>query len=136
MADSIPSVRVIEVLERLRSERGLPEVVVTDNGSETCRAFDAWAYARGVQTCYIRPGKPVENGFGESTGGTLRDECLNLHWVLSLADAQRTIEDWRRDYSRFRPHSSLGGLTPAEYAESCSQGEERLAATTHAGLPK
>lgn len=137
VAHSIPALRVIEVLERLRAERGLPEVVVTDNGSEfTSRAFDAWAYARGVKTQFIRPGKPVENCFVESFNGTLRDECLNLHWFLSLEDAKRTIEDWRRDYNEFRPHSSLGGLTPAEYAGSRSQGEERLAAATNAGLPE
>lgn len=138
VAHSIPAVRVIEVLERLRSDRGLPEVVVTDNGSEfTSRAFDAWAYARGVKTQFIRPGKPVENCFVESFNGTLRDECLNLHWFLSLDDAKRTIEDWRRDYNEFRPHSSLGGLTPAEYAEGASPGGEKiLATTTNSGLPE
>jgi putative transposase len=136
-AHSIPAVRVIEVLEQLRVERGLPEVIVTDNGSEfTSRAFDAWAYARGVKTLYIQPGKPVQNCFIESFNGTLRDECLNLHWFLSLGDAKQTIEDWRGDYNRFRPHSSLGGLTPAEYAGDRSHGEARLAATTTAGLPQ
>jgi putative transposase len=94
VAHSIPAARVIEVLERLRDERGLPAVIVTDNGSEfTSRAF-------------------VQNAFIESFNGTLRDDCLNVHWFLSLADAKRTIEDWRRDYNEVRPHSSLGGLTP------------------------
>lgn len=127
VAHSIPAVRVIEVLERLREERSLPSVIVTDNGSEfTSRAFDAWAYARGVKIDFIQPGKPVQNAFVESFNGTLRDDCLNLHWFLSLKDAKQTIEDWRRDYNDVRPHSSLGGLTPSEYEGDQSTDEERL----------
>lgn len=128
VAHSIPAVGVIAVLERLREERGLPNVIVTDNGSEfTSRAFDAWAYARGVKIDFIQPGKPVQNAFIESFNGTLRDDCLNMHWFLSLGDAQITIEDWRRDYNEVRPHSSLGGLTPTEYEGDQSRGEEQLA---------
>jgi putative transposase len=128
VAHSIPAVGVIAVLERLREERGLPNVIVTDNGSEfTSRAFDAWAYARGVKIDFIQPGKPVQNAFIESFNGTLRDDCLNLHWFLSLKDAQQTIEDWRRDYNEVRPHSSLGGLTPTEYEGDQSRDEEQLA---------
>jgi putative transposase len=117
VAHSIPSTRVIEVLERLRAERGLPSSVITDNGSEfTSRAFDAWAYARGVKIEYIQPGKPVQNCFIESFNGSLRDECLNAHWFVSLRDAQEAIERWRVDYNQVRPHSSLGGRTPGEFA--------------------
>lgn len=113
---SIPSVRVIEVLERLRAERGLPDVLVTDNGSEfTSRAFDAWAYARGVKLHYIQPGKPTQNCFIESFNGTFRDECLNLHWFPALSHARKIIESWRKDYNEARPHSSLGDLTPSEF---------------------
>ena len=137
VAHSIPAVRVIEVLERLREERGLPGVIVTDNGSEfTSRAFDAWAYARSVRIDYIQPGKPMQNGFIESFNGTFRDECLNLHWFLSIEDARRTIEAWRRDYNHVRPHSSLGGLTPVEFAEEGSSGEEVLATTLSSGVPQ
>lgn len=118
VAHSIPSVAVIEVLEWLREERGLPEVLVSDNGSEfTSRAFDAWAYARGVKLEYIQPGKPVQNAFIESFNGSLRDECLNLHWFQSLADARRVIEAWREDYNTVRPHSSLQGCTPRAWAD-------------------
>jgi putative transposase len=137
VAHSIPSVRVIEVLERLRAERGLPEVIVTDNGSEfTSRAFDAWAYARGVKIEYIQPGKPVQNAYIESFNGTLRDDCLNLHWFLSLDDARRTIEGWRCEYNDYRPHSSLGGLTPAEYAGNLSVDEETLVPTISSAVPE
>lgn len=128
VAHSIPSVRVIDLLEELREERGLPEVLVSDNGSEfTSRAFDAWAYARGVKLSYIQPGKPVQNAFVESFNGSLRDECLNLHWFQSLADAKRVIESWRQDYNQVRPHSSLAGLTPTEWAEQRSGGVASLA---------
>jgi putative transposase len=102
-------VRVIDGLERRKEERGRPEIVITDNGSEcTSRAFDAWAYARGIKIEYIQPGKPVQNCFVESFIGSFRDECLNLHWFVSIHDARRTIERWRKDYTRVRPHSSLG----------------------------
>lgn len=131
VAHSIPSLGVIEVLERLREERGLPPVIITDNGSEfTSRAFDAWAYARGVKIDYIQPGKPMQNGFIESFNGSLRDECLNLYWFLSLRDAREKIESWREDYNRVRPHSSLGNLTPKQYVEEYAVSENDLATFT------
>lgn len=136
VAHSIPAVRVIEVLEQLRTKRGLPEVVITDNGSEfTSRAFDAWAYAREVKINYIQPGKPVQNCYIESFNGTFRDECLNLHWFVSLEDAQRTITAWKDDYNRVRPHSSLGDLTPEEFVQVQSQGEDPLAITINSAVP-
>ena len=131
VAHSIPAAGVIEVLERLREEKGLPTTIVTDNGSEfTTRAFDAWAYARGVQLEYIQPGKPTQNAFIESFNGTFRDDCLNLHWFLSLADARRTIEAWRKDYNEERPHSSLGRRTPYEFKESWSMKDGQPEATS------
>lgn len=137
VAHSIPAVRVIEVLERLREERGLPGVIVTDNGSEfTSRAFDSWAYARGIKIDFIQPGKPVQNCFVESFNGTFRDDCLNLHWFLSLDDARRTVEAWRQDYNRVRPHSSLGGLTPEEFAGLNPPSEESIAPKINSRLPK
>lgn len=137
VAHSIPAVRVIDVLERLRDERGLPDVIVTDNGSEfTSRAFDSWAYARGIKIDFIQPGKPVQNCFVESFNGTFRDDCLNLHWFLSLEDARQTIEAWRNDYNRVRPHSSLGGLTPEEFVRKNPLSEDSLAPTTISRLPK
>ena len=65
---------------------------------------------------YIQPGKPIQNCFVESFLGSFRDECLNLHWFLSLRDARHTIERWRQDYNRVRPHSALGDLPPADFA--------------------
>ena len=84
------------------------------------RALDTWAYARGVQLRFIRPGKPIENAFVESFNGKFRDECLNEHWFASVAEAQRLIEAWRVDYNTVRPHSALHGATPEQFADSLS----------------
>lgn len=127
--ESLPGARVVDILEGLSETRGLPETLVLDNGPEfTGQALDAWAYRNGVTLDYIRPGKPVENCFIESTGGSFRDECLNEHWFTNLADARRRIELWRRDYNEVRPHSSLGNLTPEEYAEKRRSTSENWAA--------
>lgn len=117
VARSISGARVVDVLERLADQRGLPQGIVVDNGPEfASRALDAWAYRRGVQLLFIEPGKPVQNAFVESFNGSFRDECLNQHWFETLDDAVRLIETWRLDYNRTRPHSSLGDLTPEEFA--------------------
>jgi putative transposase len=122
---SLPAERVIDALERVAGERGLPQTIVVDNGSEfTSRALDEWAHRRKVQLQFIRPGKPVENAYIESFNGRLRDECLNQHWFLTLADARRIVQEWRADYNSNRPHSGLRGLTPAEFAEKNRSGNE------------
>jgi putative transposase len=114
---SLPGVRVVQVLERVAQERGLPKAIQVDNGPEfISRAVDQWAYANDVALHFIDPGKPVQNAFIESFNGKFRDECLNQNWHTSLADARRIIEAWRMDYNTARPHSSLGYLTPEEYA--------------------
>ncbi len=119
VATSIPGDRVVRVLERLRFTRGLPEILVSDNGPEfTSRALDAWAYQNGVRLHFIQPGKPVQNAFVESFNGRVREECLNESWFTNLQDAKRQIEAWRIDYNRTRPHSSLGNQTPEEFAKS------------------
>jgi putative transposase len=114
---SLGGVRVVDVLDRLADTRGLPEVITLDNGPEFAgRALDEWAYRRGVKLNFIRPGKPIDNAFAESFIGRLRDECLNDNWFMSLRHARDVIETWRLDYNDFRPHSSLAGLTPREFA--------------------
>lgn len=116
---SIPGLSVIHELEKL--ER-LPQIFNIDNGSEfTGRAMDQWAHEKGIKLDFIRPGKPNENAFIESFNGKLRDECLNENWFLSLEDVRRTIEEWRIDYNENRPHSSLGDLTPKEFADKTMQ---------------
>ena len=111
--------RVVSVLDRLSETRGLPEVITIDNGPEFAgKALDEWAYRKGVKLNFIRPGKPIENAFVESFNGRFRDECLNTNWFLSVKHAREVIEEWRRDYNEVRPHSSLKGNTPREYAEA------------------
>jgi putative transposase len=113
---SLGGVRVVRELDRLTAERALPRMVVSDNGTElTSCAVLRWATGR-LEWHYIDPGKPVQNAFVESFNSKLRDECLNEHVFLTLAEARETIEAWRYDYNHLRPHSSLGALTPIEFA--------------------
>ena len=88
-----------------------------DNGSEFCsRALEAWAMTNDVRLCFIRPGRPVENGFIESFNGRLCDECLNVEWFSSLDHARRKLAKFREHYNRERPHCALADRTPAAFA--------------------
>jgi len=119
---SLPGLRVVRTLERIIEERGLPTTIFSDNGPEfTGVAMDQWAAQRGIHQHFIRPGKPMENGYIESFNGKLRDECLSGNWFISLADAKAKIEAWRNDFNFFRPHSSLDNQTPAEYAKTFTE---------------
>ena len=114
---SLPGLRVVRMLDEVKHTRGVPEAIQVDNGPEfISRAVDQRAFANGVALHFIEPGKPTQNAFIESFNGKFRDECLNQNWFVSLDDARRTIEDWRGDYNTVRPHSSLGYLTPEEFA--------------------
>jgi putative transposase len=88
----------------------------------TSRAILGWQQEHRVEWHYIAPGKPTQNSFIESFNGRLRDEFLNEHLLTSLAEARRIIEAWRIDYNTKRPHTSLDGLTPTEFAAHPSQG--------------
>jgi putative transposase len=110
--------KVAQALERAREERSrLPESITVDNGSEfSGRALEAWAMANEVRLCFIRPGRPVENGFIESFNGRLRDECLNVEWFSSLDDAQQKLAKFREHYNHQHPHSALADRAPAVFA--------------------
>jgi putative transposase len=113
------------VLERLADTRGLPKSITVDHGPEfEGQVLDAWAYEHGVQLSFIRPGKPNENAYIESFNGKFRDECLNEHWFVTMAQARRIIEAWRVEYNTERTHSSLGDVTPQEFAEECLAREK------------
>ncbi|MBA2293253.1 MAG: IS3 family transposase [Gemmatimonadales bacterium] len=128
---SLPAVRIVEALEMLRLVRGLPHVLVCDNGPEfVSQAMDHWAETRSVTLDFIRPGRPVENCFIESFNGRLRDECLNIHHFRTLAEARTVIEAWRTEYNTDRPHSGLGQRTPAEFAAQFQTEEEAGLLTT------
>jgi putative transposase len=120
---SLTSARVVSALEQLVNARGAPVVITVDNGSEFySRRTDAWAYACGVRLTFSRPGKPMDNPFIESFNGRLRDEHLNVELFFSVADAQRKILEWQRDYNEDRPHSSLGDISPREFAAQWQRG--------------
>lgn len=109
---------VVDVLDRLVRERGAPGSIRCDNGPEFAgRLLDQWAYFKGVELDFSRPGKPTDNAFIESFNASVRRELLNASWFLSLADARERTEAWRKEYNEERPHSSLGDLSPQEFIE-------------------
>ena len=119
VGQSLKGEDVVRVLDAIARERGKPHTVKTDNGSEFIgKAMDKWAYDNAVELDFSRPGKPTDNAMIESFNGRLRQECLNEHWFLSLADAEHKIEAWRRFYNEARPHSALNWKTPKEFALS------------------
>jgi putative transposase len=129
---SFPSRRVTRELERAIAAHGKPQAIRCDNGPElTSRHFLAWAIEWKIDIVHIQPGKPTQNGGMESFNGKLRDECLNVNWFWNLFDARRKISDWKTEYNSRRPHSSLGYLTPNEFARQWKaaslSGEESMA---------
>ena len=126
MADqSLTGEKVAQALEPVVMQRGAPRAITVDNGSEfASRVMDAWAYRHGIQLDFIRPGKPVENGFIESFNGRLRDECLNVEVFFMLEDVRQKLARWQQDHNRVRPHSALADRAPAAFVA------EWVAATT------
>ena len=107
---------------RITSMRGAPKTIRVDNGPEfISKALDRWAYENGVTLDFSRPGKPTDNSFVESFNGRLRDECLNETLFASLSHARSVLSNWRDDYNHVRPHSGIGGLTPADAARRVVQ---------------
>ena len=121
---SLSGHRVVRVLNWLRQIRSLPHTIQVDNGPEfTGHVLDEWAFRNRVKLHFIEPGKPVQNAIIESFNGKLRDECLNQEWFLDLQGARSCIQSWRDDYNSMRPHSSLGNLPPAVWAQQ-NQAQE------------
>jgi putative transposase len=117
---------MIEVLSKLVSMRGAPRYLRSDNGPEfVSRAILQWLTNEAkIETALIDPGKPWQNGANESFNGKFRDECLGMQWFQNRTEARVLIETWRREYNSVRPHSSLGNLTPAEFAARCSTTQQ------------
>ena len=114
---SISGALVAQLLGEAVKERGKPTKLLSDNGPEfISKALDQWVYDQGIGHEFIDPGKPVQNAYIESFNGRMRDECLNTHWFVSLSQARLVLAAWRKDYNGVRPHSSLGNLTPQEFA--------------------
>ncbi len=114
---SLSGLRVTRELTAIMTRRGRPTTIVSDNGTElTSMAVLRWCQETRIDWHYIAPGKPMQNAFVESFNGSFRDELLNETLFSSLAEARDKITAWKEDYNRHRPHSSLGNLTPQEFA--------------------
>ena len=122
---------VVAVLKEVIQQRGAPRSIRVDNGTEfTSVVMDQWAYWNGVTLDFTRPGKPQDNALIEAFNSRFRQECLNEHWFLSVADAQEKVETWREHYNTERPHSALGNLAPEVFVRQASALGSCL------GLPK
>ena len=129
----ISGLYVTRLLDAAAVFRGYPQAVRTDNGPEfTSRAFMAWAHTHGIRHILIQPGRPMQNGYIESFNGKFRDECLNEQWFETLQQARLAIGTWRQDYNEVRPHSSVGRIPPARFAELHRQraGDATRSSTT------
>lgn len=122
---SMPSQRVIRVLERLIEYRGKPAKIRMDNGPEfISRVLQQWCEERKITMQYIQPGKPMQNAYVERNNGSIRRELLNAYLFHSLSEVRALCEEWRMDYNNHRPHKSLGYMSPVKYAEECSKGSD------------
>lgn len=136
---SLPAIRVIAVLARLFIERGVPEGIRSDNGPEfVAQAIKNWLAQQQVQTHYIEPGSPWQNGIAESFNGKLRDECLSREWFRNRKEAVVLVARYQRYYNEERPHSSLSYQTPLEFRqayEAAQRASEAAQRASNAGNP-
>lgn len=116
---SFRAFHVMEALDRIARERGLPKTIRCDNGPEFAgRVLDQWAFFNQVQLDFSRPATPTDNAFIESFNASVRKELLNASWFASLAEARAKMDAWRKEYNEDRPHTSLQNQTPREYADN------------------
>jgi putative transposase len=134
---SFPAQQVVAVLARLFKEHRAPSYLRSDNGPEfIALAVRGWLYQQQVQTLYIDPGCPWQNGYEERFNGTVRDECLNSYAFVSVAEAQVVCSAYLREYNEERPHSSLGYQTPLEYKHDCYARQSDEGGFSHLGWPR
>lgn len=111
---------VVDVLERISRQHGLPRSIRIDQGPEfISKNLELWVYRRGVIVDFSRPDKPTDNAYIESPHGEFRMQCLNVHLFTSLDEMRRICEAWRRDYNEVRPHSATVNMPPVSEM-SCS----------------
>ena len=123
--DADATVAALDTIVAARSRH--PEFIRCDNGPElTANALKDWCRFGGAGPSYIDPGSPWQNPWVESYGGRMRDELLAIEQFDTLLEAQVLIADWRTEYNTYRPHSALGMLTPAQYADKCTQTNQQL----------
>jgi len=124
---SLPSLRVIRVLETLITERGKPTNIRTDNGPEfISHRLQQWCEDNTITLQYIQPGKPMQNAYIERKNGSIRRELLNAYLFYSLTEVRTMSAEWRMDYNTERPNKSLGYLSPLKYAEQFCKGSETV----------
>ena len=110
VGQSLKGPDVVRVLQHISQERGAPQMLFCDNGSEfTSQVMDLWAYHNQVKIDFSRPGKPTDNAYVESFNGTMRAEYLDDHWFGTLPEARQLIQAWRSEYNVSRPKRALGG---------------------------
>ena len=125
---NIDADRTVGVLERLVSDRGVPEYLRCDNGPEmTAHALCDWCVLSATGTAYIEPGSPWQNPYVESFHSRVRDELLDVEEFSCLAEARVVIGDWREDYNERRPHSALGMRSPAAFAATLAESADPIA---------
>ena len=112
---SLPALRVIRVLEQLKTVRALPKMIRTDNGPEfiSCK-LDQWCKAHKITLAYIQPGKPTQNAYVERFNGSMRRELLSAYVFRTLSEVREKAEEWMDDYNNHRPHKALGYRSPAQ----------------------
>lgn len=116
---SLPSLRVIRILEYLKEFRGLPKMIRVDNGPEfISHVLDEWCRKNEIVLTYIQPGKPMQNGYVERCNGSVRKELLNANVFYSLKEVREKVEDWMLDYNSHRPHASLQYRAPIDLLEA------------------
>lgn len=134
---SLSGLRVARELDRIIERRGKPKRIVSDNGSEfTSNAILHWADRTKVEWHYIAPGKPIQNAFIESFNGRPRDELLNETLFSSLTHTRSALLNWRRDYNDHRPHSGLGWMTPAEFAQTINPRRDAVLRSRNGSAPQ
>lgn len=127
VARGLTSEDVIDTLAELFATRGVPQHIRSDNGPEfIALAIQRWTEQLGIETLYIEPGAPWQNGYAESFHSRLRDEFLALEEFENLAAARTLTTAWKDDYNHYRPHSSLGYLTPVEFASRSTASAPKL----------
>ena len=130
---SLPSLRVIRVLENLIAQRGKPDNIRVDNGPEfISHKLCQWCELNKITLQFIQPGKPTQNAFIERKNGSIRRELLNAYLFYSLSQVREMCQQWRRDYNHERPHKSLGYLSPINYLQKWTK--ENFENSSSAGL--
>lgn len=130
---SLPSLRVIRVLDHLMKQRGKPTNLRADNGPEfISHQLEEWCNQKEITLQFIQPGKPMQNAYIERKNGSVRRELLNAYLFYSLQEVRVMCEEWRRDYNQERPHKSLGYLSPLLYASRWKEEQQLYPQTANA----